>query len=641
MELKKIYIFFLLAILLQPFNTVSAMDSHDSAEIKMLLPKNSNNLSIKTHWQYIGYYLYKLLYENDSFSEATKAKIDKIFGINQEIIDQLDFVEDEPIRNSTYKLDLSGVFFSDEEDSEEDREETDSDDAQDSERQTTEEDTIPSAKESDSEETTPTETAASEENADGTVSSIADLSTPTEASVETTLPSDTSISATTVIPDQSLTNTNITASEEVPLYGQMGIQDATLPSGYNSLSDPNTMQQQGSMAGGYNFGYNATNGGPMYNIGQQNYEGSYSDNREQPMYGGQMYNSSMGTANNYGNSYNNMSDFQRSDQNMGMYQQQQGMYQQQNGMPNSYSQMEGMSDSQYNQYGGMTQENEGMPQYGQQIQSYGNMQQQQSGEYPPEYQSQEDMNMRSAEDMQIQQMQQQQNQMQGYPSTEDSIREQQVRLQPEQSERQVIEEDQLGTDDMENRDIESSSEMQSVDETVEVARDGANQNVIQQQFRDEISRRGTEQQQVFLPSKELVQNIGSNEAAIVENQSSFETATMSPSQQYSATPEIRIDSASPQLQSTLRKNSDVQLQATQQEQSSSYPIPPRTTTGTTWTSDSEIQPSTIVEEMGTTRGSVFDGAEWNSQRGSSTWGVVNNEAPLQFDPNAPLSSEDF
>ena len=639
MKLKKIYIFFLLTILLQPFDTVSAMDSHDSAGIKILLPKNSNNLSIKTYWQYIGYYLYKLLYENDSFSEATKAKIDKIFGINKKIIDQLDFVEDEPTRNSTYKLDLNGVSFSNEEDSEKDREKTDSEETQDSERQTIEEDMIPSAKESDSEETTPT---ASEENADGTVSSITDLPTPTEASVETTLPSDTSIPTTTVIPDQSLTNTNITASEEVPLYGQMGIQDATFPSGYNSLSDPNMMiQQQGSMAGRYNFGYNATSNEPMYNMGQQSYEGSYSDSRGQPMYGSQMYNSSMGTASNYWNSYNNMSDFQRSDQNMGIYQQQ-GMYQQQNGMPNSYEQMEGVSDSQYKQqYGGITQGNEGMPQYGQQMQSYGNMQQQQSGEYPPDYQSQEDMSMRSAEDMQIQQMQQQQNQMQGYPSAEDSIREQQVRLQPEQSEEQVIEEDQLRTDDMENRDIESSTEIQSVDETAEVARDGANRDAIQQQFRDAISMRGTEQQQVSVPSQELVQNIGSNEATIVENQSSFETATMSPSQQDSAALEIRSDSASPQLQSTLRRNSDVQLQATQQEQPLPYSIPPRTTTGTAWTSDSEIQPSTIVEEMGTTRGSVFDGAEWNSQRGSSTWGVVNNEAPFQFDPNAPLTSEDF
>lgn len=637
MRLKKIYIFFLLTILLQPFDTVSAIDSHDFAETKMLLPKNSNNLSIKTHWQYIGYYLYKLLYENDSFPEATKAKIDKIFSINRKIINQLDFVEDK-----TYTLNLSGVFFSEEDVSEEDTGESAADGTEDSESQTEEEgaerandDTASSAKDSDSDETKPTETATLEENSDG-VAPIT-VPPPTEASAEVPLPSDTNISAT-VTPDQPLT-TDVDAAGEVPLYGQMGIQGATLPSGYNSLSDPNmVMQQQGSMAGGYN--YNATSGGPMYNMGQQNYEGSYSDSRGQPMYGGQMYNSSMGTA-NYGNSYNNMSDFQKNDQNTGMYQQQQGMYQQQNEIQNSYGQTEGMSDSQYNQYGGMSQGSEGGPQYGQQMQSYGNMQQQQSGEYPPDYQSQGDMNARSAEDMQIQQMQQQQNQMQGDPSAEDGIREQEMSLQSEQSEGQVVEEDQSRTDDMENRDIESSPEMQSVNETAEVARDGANRDAIQQQFEDGISTRGTEQQQVSMPSQKLVQNIGSNEATIVKNQSHSGTATMNTSQQDSAALEMRSDSASPQLQSTLRRDSGVQLQSPPQEQSSPYSMSPRATTGASWTSGSEIQPSTIVEEMGTTRDSVFDGAEWNSQRGSSTWGVVDNEAPPKFDPNAPLTSEDF
>ncbi len=350
-----------LIILLQLCYTVSAMDSYYSLENSMIFPKNSNDLSIKTHWQYIGYYLYKLLYGNDYFSEAAKAKIDKIFGDNQSIISQLDFLEDKPSEDLIYALNLSGVSFDNEEDLvEENEEDTDLNESEGEEKQEGEENEEgkDSTQEVNTEEAS-TDAPQSEENASG------------EPAVD-----ETTQQVTEVPSDGSqLPITDGNTSGEVPLYGQMGVQNATLPAGYNSMSDPNIMmQQQGGALGGYNIGYGANNNGPMYYNNNQNLEG-------QPMYDGQTYNAGMGNTNNYGgmnNSYNNMSDFQQNNQNMGMYQQQQqGMSQQQDGSQNPYNQMNGMSDNQYNQ-GGMPQGNEEMSQYGQQqMQPYDSSQQQQ------------------------------------------------------------------------------------------------------------------------------------------------------------------------------------------------------------------------------------------------------------------------
>lgn len=610
-----------LIILLQLCYTVSAMDSYYSLENSMILPKNSNDLSIKTHWQYIGYYLYKLLYGNDYFSEAAKAKIDKIFGDNQSIISQLDFLEDKPSEDLIYALNLSGVSFDNEEDLvEENEEDTDLNESEGEEKQEGEENEEgkDSTQEVNTEEAS-TDAPQSEENASG------------EPAVD-----ETTQQVTEVPSDGSqLPITDGNTSGEVPLYGQMGVQNATLPAGYNSMSDPNIMmQQQGGALGGYNIGYGANNNGPMYYNNNQNLEG-------QPMYDGQTYNAGMGNTNNYGgmnNSYNNMSDFQQNNQNMGMYQQQQqGMSQQQDGSQNPYNQMNGMSDNQYNQ-GGMPQGNEEMSQYGQQqMQPYDSSQQQQQIHRvnPSDYQDQGDMTSQSYGDMQ---MQQQQDQMQAF--VEDGMEEQQFSSQTEQSDGQFVGEEQSRADDIENGETENRFETQSTDENAEVSNKIREQDTMQQRFEEETDTNETEQQQMFSSPEASTQNSNRNETSIVENQPQFTTGTTN-SQQESAIQMANAPSSSSQLQNAAQENAGISAQISQQRQALPYTTS-QSGTSTPWTSEVDAKQQSFVDGIdNTNRNSVFDGAEWNPQRGSSTWESTGNEAPLHFDPNAPLTSKDF
>lgn len=601
-----------LIILLQLCYTVSAMDSYYALENRMILPRNSNNLSIKTHWQYVGYYLYKLLYGNDYFSEAAKEKIDKIFGDNQSIISQLDFVEDKSSEDLIYALNLSGISFDNEEDLvEENEEDTDLNESEGEEKQEGEE--SEEGKDSTQEvstEETPTDAPQSEENPSGEPA----VDETTQQVIE--VPADGS----------QLPITDCNTPEAMPLYGQMGVQNATLPAGYNnSMSDPNMMmQQQGGALGGYNnMGYGANNNGPMYYNNNQNLEG-------QPMYDGQTYNAGMGNTNNYGgmnNSYNNMSDFQQNSQNM-------GMYQQQDGSQNPYNQMNGMSDNQYNQ-GGMPPGNEEMSQYGQQqMQPYDR----QSDGYPPDYQGQGDMTSQSSGDMQ---MQQQQNQMQGYPSVENGMEEQQFSSQTEQSDGQFVGEEQSRADDMENGETENRFETQSTDENAEVSNQARERNTTQPQLEEETDTNGSEHRQMFSSHQELVQNSNANETSMLGKQRQSSATNATNSQQGSVRQKTNDSSASFQSQNLTQENSGISAQTSKQRQAQSYTTS-QSGTSTPWTSGSDTQQRSFVDGIdNTNRNSVFDGAEWNPQRGSLTWETTDNEAPLNFDPNAPLTSKDF
>lgn len=665
MRFTKIAIYLLIFMLSFLYGTISAVDNYDFLKRKAPLPKNSSNLSIKNHWKYIGYYLYKLLYKNDSFTEAQKKKIDRIFSVNQKIIDQLnlDFVkddrEDDHTQFSKPTLNLGGIFFDNEDENEDGSvgkmtsDKNQEEDIQTEENEETEEENnnISSPQETNQgnmHEVEISATTADASQSEGNVNGAqtVEITSPTTEGVfhDATIPP----SNTTELPsaNEQFPTPEFDASSTMQQYNQEDPRDAVLPSGYNSMSDPNTMQQNGIMNGNNNMGYGTFSDESMYNnMGNQNYNGSYSSVGGQAMYGNQMYNNNsvVGSENFNGmnNSYNNMSDFQEAGQNMNMYQQQQqGIYQQQDGMQNPYDQTGGISDNQYNQQYGMAQGNEGMPQYEQQQmqQSYNGDGQQQIG-YPPDYQNQE-----NAMPISMEKQQMQPNQMQEYNSVYDGMEEQQMQPQQQsmQSEGQFADEEQLDNNNGENVDTESTSEIRSFNENSETT--NQRDTPEQQQFETENSVRDIEQSQMVNqgPVQEFSEsnNNSNSEMAMFDRQEHSEAmARSSSTPQESVEQEVNTSSVPMQLQNTQQESIRNSVQTSQQRQTLPYSTNPESVEPMAL--GMGMPSSSTVEEMNTTHSSISDGAEWNPQRGSSTWEISENKDPPEFDPNAPLTSKEF
>lgn len=98
MRIARVIICYLLILLLLFFEEIAAGDRYGSLRNELSFQefsqKFSVNFSLRNHLDYIGYNIYKLLHNNNSYSNTSKKKIDRIFGNSIKVICSLSFDED-------------------------------------------------------------------------------------------------------------------------------------------------------------------------------------------------------------------------------------------------------------------------------------------------------------------------------------------------------------------------------------------------------------------------------------------------------------------------------------------------------------------------------------------------------------------
>lgn len=350
MRIARATICYLLILSLLFFGEIAAMDRYRSLReerpSRKFSPEFSESLSLRDHLVYIGYYLYKLLHNNNNYSRASKKEIDRIFGNSVRIICTAYFWEDknpeddripEDMRKPgkglySFSLDLNGCHFGKiyddyegpwDDDGEDDDNEWEDDEG----TQTDGGDDGDDEQDPSSDGTQQTDDNAGTD-ADGTGTALAII--PDTSGNMLINPSQFPVS------DQNtMLNYDPTLMQNTGMYGIS--TDTT-----GGMSDYSIVPQ--AMPQNYGDGYvdNGTlvygngmyNGSSVYNNGGMYYDGMsdyYSPNMGMNTYyqgfngvNGMNMNGDMP---NGMNEYNTMSDFQNSGQNPNMYQQQNPVYQ--------------------------------------------------------------------------------------------------------------------------------------------------------------------------------------------------------------------------------------------------------------------------------------------------------------------------